>query len=287
MSARRGTLASLVVGVIHAAGLLAVALELGYSVGPSAYSPLGVAWRYGGLVVLGAVPVWIWARYGVVTPAFAVAVVTGYVLGMELTPPGPTFRDVAELERLPKPTGVIVVEHGLYIVRYVANAPVWCVGALGLGAVEIVVRADWAWFPPLAAPPSWLSEPTSRQAGVVAAAGGLLHAVAMGWFAFRLGVTISGGSDLLLYGFGVVGMWLLAAGALYALVRYRLVGPALCLVALLALDAGAEFTASVESPHALYFAAWVLPFGGLLLVAGVEYGLRRVVGRTLLPRRRE
>ena len=32
---------------------------------------------------------------------------------MELTPPEPTFRDVAERERLDELTGIIVVENGL------------------------------------------------------------------------------------------------------------------------------------------------------------------------------
>ena len=38
----------------------------------------------------------------------------------------------------------------------------------------------------------------------------------------------------------------------------------------------AEFTASVEDPHALYFGGWFFYLGILLIVAGIEYGLRRL-----------
>jgi len=51
MPSRRHLLSSLLVGTLHAGCLLLVALELGYSVGPSNYSVFGLSWRYGGLVV--------------------------------------------------------------------------------------------------------------------------------------------------------------------------------------------------------------------------------------------
>jgi hypothetical protein len=176
MPSRRSVPLALLVGLLHAAGLLLVALELGYSVGPSEYSVVGLGWRYGGLVVVAAVPVWLALRYRLVAPLVALAVTTGYVLGMELTPPGPTFRDVAELERLAEPTGVVVVEDGLYVVRYMINASVWTVGFLFVGLVEYALRTTWDRFPDVPTPISWLSIPASRRrAALVAAAGGLLH----------------------------------------------------------------------------------------------------------------
>ena len=114
MPSRRAVGFSLAIGVIHAAGVLLVALSLGYSIGPSQYSLGGLLWRYGGLVVVAAVPVWLAVRFHLVTPVLALVLTTAYVLGVALTPPGPTFRDVAELERLAEPTGIIVVENGLY-----------------------------------------------------------------------------------------------------------------------------------------------------------------------------
>ncbi|WP_248896226.1 hypothetical protein [Haloplanus halobius] len=276
MPSTRAVTISLLTGLLHATGLLVVALDLGYTVGPSAYSVPGMAWRYGGLVVVAAVPAWLAIRCRIVTPLLAMALTTGYVLGMELTPPGPTFRDVATLERLPEPTGITVVEDGLFIVRYMVNASVWTVGFLFLGVVEYAVRSTRDWLPAVPTPWSWLPIPASRRrAAAVATGGGVLHTVVMTWFAVRLGVTVSGGSAWLLYGASVVGMWLLAAVPLYLLVRHRLVAPATGLTAFVLRDVRAEFSASVDDPHALYFGGWFLFLGVLLVAAGVEYGLRR------------
>ncbi|MFC6989044.1 hypothetical protein ACFQJD_10610 [Haloplanus sp. GCM10025708] len=277
MPSSRAVVAGLVVGLVHAAGLLVVALDLGYSVGPAEYSLVGLGWRYGGLVAVAAVPVWIALRYRLVGPVVALVLTSGYVVGMELAPPGPTFRDVAELERLAEPTGIVVVENGLYIVRYMVNASVWTVGFLFLGLVEYVARTAWDVLPSVPEPAPWLSVPSSRRRAIaVATAGGLFHAAAMVWFAARLGVTVTDGIDWLLYLYGAVGMWVLAAGPLYLLIRHRLVAPAALLTLFVLLDARAEFTASVDGPHALYFGAWFLYLALLLVAAGVEYGLRRI-----------
>jgi hypothetical protein len=277
MPSRRSVPLALLVGLLHAAGLLLVALELGYSVGPSEYSVVGLGWRYGGLVVVAAVPVWLALRYRLVAPLVALTVTTGYVLGMELTPPGPTFRDVAELERLAEPTGIVVVENGLYVVRYMINASVWTVGFLFVGLVEYAVRTTWDRLPDVSTPISWLSIPASRRrAAIIAAAGGFLHAAVMVWFAARLGVTVSGGVEVLLYLVSSLGMWVLAAVPLYLLVRHRLLAPATLLALFVLVDVRAEFTTSVDDPHALYFGGWFVFLGVLLLAAGLEYGLRQV-----------
>jgi hypothetical protein len=279
MPSQRALLFTLFVGLLHAAGLLLVALELGYSVGPTAYSIVGLGWRYGGLVVVAAVPVWLALRYRLLTPLAALTATTGYVLGMELTPPGPTFRDVAELERLAEPTGIIVVENGLYIVRYMLNASVWTVGFLFVGLVEYAVRTTWDWLPDVPTPIPWLSIPASRRrATLLAATGGLVHAAAMVWFAARLGVTASGGVEALLYLVSSVGMWVLAAVPIYLLVRHRLVAPTTLLTVFVLSDVRAEFTASVDDPHALYFGGWFVFLGILLVAGGIEYGLRRLGG---------
>ena len=268
---------SLAVGVVHAAGLLLVALAFGYSIGPSQYSPGGLLWRYGGLVVVAAVPVWLAVRFRLLAPAIALFVTAGYVLGMELTPPGPTFHDIAELERLAEPTGITVVEDGLYIVRYMTNASVWTVGFLFLGAIEYAIRNAWARLPSVPESVPWLSIPASRRRAIaIAAAGGLLHAAVMVWYAIRLGVTLSGGFERSLYLFGAVGMLVLAAVPLYLLARHRLIAPATLLTCFVLLDARAALTASVEDPHALYFGGWFFYLGILLIAAGIERGLRRL-----------
>ncbi|WP_227133804.1 hypothetical protein [Halorubellus salinus] len=256
--------------------MLAVALQLGYSVGPSEYSLLGLSWRYGGLVFVAALPAWVALRYRILTPLLALVLTSGYVLGMELTPPGPTFRDVAELERLDEPTGIIVVENGLYIVRYMLNASVWTVGFLFLGLVEYTARWAWGWLPTTPSDRTRIPVPASRRTAVmVATAAGVLHAIVMVWFAARLGVTASGGVEWLLYTVSALGMWVLAAVPMYLLVRHQFVAPAALLSVFVLNDVRAEFTASVDDPHAFYFGAWFVFLGILLAVAVVEYALRR------------
>jgi hypothetical protein len=71
-------------------------------------------------------------------------------------------------------------------------------------------------------------------------------------------------------------MWILAAVPLYLLVRHLVVAPATVLTAFILLNVQAEFTASPDDPHALYFGAWFLYPGSLLIVAGIEIGLRRL-----------
>lgn len=277
MPSRRAVSFSLSIGFVHAAGLLVVAVGLGYTIGPSEYSLVGLLWRYGGLVVVAAVPVWLALRIRLITPVIALVLTTVYVLGMELSPPGPTFRDVAELEGLAEPTGIMVVENGLYIVRYMINASVWTVSFLFLGLVEYVIRNTWTHLPSVPKSVPWLLIPAPRRrATAIAAAGGVLHAAVMVWYAARLGVTLSGGFEWLLYLFGTVGMWLLAAIPLYLLIRHRLITPATLLTLFILIDVQAEFTASVEDPHALYFGGWFLYLGIILIVAGIEYGLRRL-----------
>lgn len=277
MPSRRAVGFSLVSGVVHAVGLLFVALALGYSIGPSEYSLGGLLWRYGGLVVVAAVPVWLAVRFRLLTPAIVLIVTTAYVLGMELTPPGPTFRDVAELEGLAEPTGITVVENGLYIVRYMTNASVWTVGFIFLGLVEYTARRTWTRLPSVPVSVPRLSIPSPRRRAIaIAAIGGMLHAAVMVWYAVRLGVTLSGSFGWLIYPFGAVGMWALATLPLYLLVRHRLIAPATLLTMFILIDVQAAFTASVEDPHALYFGGWFLYLGLLLIVAGIEYSRRRL-----------
>lgn len=283
MPLKRTGLLDLVLGLLHAAFLIFVAIDLGYSIGPAEYSLIGLLWRYGGLVLVAAVPVWLAARHRIGLPLIALLLTTGYILGMELTPPGPTFRDVAELERLNEPTGIMVVENGLYIVRYMVNASVWTVGYLFLGTIEYTVRTTRTWLPDPRNEIPWLTSPMPRQRAVLfAAGGGLLHAFVMVWYAFRLGVTITSSLTWVLYAFGAIGMWLLAAVPLYLLGRQQLYLPATLLTGIVFLNVFAAFTTSVEDPHVLYFGAWFVYLGVLLIAAAIEYGGRQLdIGASL------
>lgn len=274
MPSLRSALLGLLVGVVHAALLLAVAADLGYGVEPSAYTLVGALWRYSGLVVVAALPVWLAVQYRLVTPLVALVLTTGYVLGVEITPPGPTFRDLAEVERLAESTGITVVENGLYIVRYMIHASVWALGFLLIGLVEYTVRSRWKRLPAPRLIPALALPAQRRQAIRTAAGGGLLHGAVMVWFAHRLGVTLAGGPDSLLYLFGVVGMVVLAAVPLYLLARRQLIAPTTLLALFVLFDARATLDAGVEDPHALYFGGWFFFLGVILAAAGIEYSLR-------------
>lgn len=279
MPSLRAAAASAGLGVVHAAVLLAAAVALGYPIGPSQYPLVGLLWRYGGLVVVAALPAWLWLRHRLVLPSVALVLTSGYVLGMELSPPGPTFRDAAELERLSEPTGILVVEDGLYVVRYMTNASVWTVGFLLVGAVEHVVRTRWTRLPAVQDPVAWLATPgRRRRAAAVAAGVGALHAAVMLWFSLRLGLSASAEQGWALYAASTAGMWLLGAVPTYLLVRHAMVGPAALFALLVLNDVRAEFTATVDDPHALYFGAWFLFLVPLLVVAGGEAGIRWLLG---------
>lgn len=64
----RSVLLSLAAGLLHAASLLLVALRLGYAIDPPEYSIAGMSWRYGGLVLVATLPVWLLGRYRIITP---------------------------------------------------------------------------------------------------------------------------------------------------------------------------------------------------------------------------
>jgi hypothetical protein len=274
MPSVRSALLGLLVGVVHAGLLLGVAADLGYGVEPSAYTLLGALWRYSGLVLVAALPVWLAVQYRLVTPLVALVLTTGYVLGIEIPPPGPTFRDLAELEGLAESTGITVVENGLYIVRYMVHASVWALGFLLTGLVEYTVRSSRKRLPAPRLIPALPLPAPRRQAIRTAAAGGLLHGAVMIWLAHQLGVTLSGASDSVLFLFGAVGMVLLAAVPLYLLARRQLIAPVTLLTLFVIFDARATLTASVEDPHALYFGGWFFFFGVILAAAGIEHGLR-------------
>jgi len=275
MSSTRRVLLSLGLGVLYALGLFVLASRLGYAVGPSEHSLIEFGWHYGGLVAAAAFPIWSALRYRLLTPLVALIAVTGYVVGMELLAPGPTFHDIAELEGLAEPTGIIVVENGLYVVRYASYASVWLVGFAGLAVLEGTARTTWTRLP---SPPE---QPLRLVGGrqhtrLIAVASGLVYVVVMTWFAVRLNVVLAGGRTLLLYAFGGVGMWALGSLPLYFLGRYRLFAPLALATLFTFADVAAEFTASVESPHALYFGGWFLPLGLIFLAGGLEAVIRRV-----------
>lgn len=270
----RHALVALLVGVGHAAVVLGVALEYGYDVGPAAYSVGGVLWRYGGLVALGAVPAWLALDARLVTPALLVGALAGLALYAELTPPPPVFRDVAELEpSVDGPTGITVVENGLYLVKYLRAWYVWTASAALVGFWESVVRNRFRWLRPPAR--AWDPPSTTRSALLVAAAAGLVHAAASLGFGSVQGLNASLAMWVWM---GVGGVLLLALPAVL-LVRHDIATPMAVATLSLVNSVHSQQYAGPGDPHALYLGAWFVFLGVALVPGGVEYGIRRFRSR--------
>ncbi|WP_284010000.1 hypothetical protein [Haloarcula pelagica] len=262
-------LVALLVGLIHAVAVIGVQLRYGYDVGPAA-SPLHVTlWRYGGLVVLGAVQVWLALRYRLVTPLALVAVLAAVAFHAELTPPDPVFRDVAELEpSVEGPTGITVVENGLHLAKYAGPWYVWTVAAGLVGLWEAVVRRRRGWVPDSGVPSATLAT-NPRLVAVVA---GLAHALASVAYAWGWGMsgTPVGAGWALVGGVAVVGV------PVSLLLTADVVWPTLVATLLFVNSVHAQQYAGPGDPHALYAGGWFVFLAVALLPGAFEYGLRRV-----------
>lgn len=262
-------------GLVHAGLVLGVALRFGYDVGPAAYPPHILVWQYGGLVVLGAVPIWLALEDRLFLPIVLITVLAGAAFYAELTPPGPTFRDVAELEpSVDGPTGITVVENGLHLVKYAGPWYVWTIGAGLLGAAEHAVRARSQWLP---APGLELPRTGSAvQAGLLGLAIGVVHAGASVGYARRWGI----GTDSLTVSWMLVGGTLMVGVPVYLLVRHGLVVPTAIAAILFVNSVHSQQYAGPGDPHGLYAGAWFVFFGLALLSGLIELGVYAVDDRT-------
>lgn len=266
-SSRAVLFAALLVGVAHAAAVYWVAWSLGYPVGLDHYGLAGVLWRYGGLVVTGALPAYLLARYRVVVPALVLVGVAGFVCFAELTPPGPVFENYH---------GHLVVEDGLYAVTYSRAWYAWASAALFAGVAEYGARSYLAPLPDPPVPVGGRRLPLARRPALAAAGGfGLVHAAAMVPYAFAVDV-----SNLtpLVVAWIALGAAVLAGTVGYVLVRHRLQAPFALFAVDLLLVLRADFRAAPDGPLPIYVVGW-FAFLGIFLAAGVvEYGLR-IAGR--------
>jgi uncharacterized membrane protein len=251
---------AVVAGVLHAALVVDTALQYGYDVGPSAYPPHMLGWRYGGLVVLGALPVWLALRYRLVVPLALVVLLGGTAFYAEVTPPHATFSQVGDFT---------VVEDGLHLVKYAAAWYVWTVGALLVACWEVVVRDTLSVLPTSRSVPMLAVPLEHRRALRVAAGLGCLHALATLGFAWNLGL----GDDPLAAVWVLVGGVLLVGTPVYLLVRERLLAPTAFVTLLFVQAVRAQQAPTPADPHALYAMGWFVYLGVVLVVAGAEYGL--------------
>lgn len=262
---------AIVAGLVHAALILGIAIRYGYDVGPSAYTTEQLLWRYGGLVALGALPAWLALEDRLVAPLAILLLVGGFALVAEVTPPAPTFRDVSEIEpAIDEPTGQVVVDDGLHLVKYTTTWYVWTVGIALAGLWEHVLRARTEWLPSPRRSRWVPSDPLA--AGGIALAAGLAHAVASlgyaaGWGMLDTSVSI---------GWIVAGAVALIAVPAYLLVRHDLFAPIAVGIALFLNSVHSQEYAGPSDPHGLYVGLWFVFLGLSLAAGGLELGVRRI-----------
>ncbi|TYT62940.1 hypothetical protein [Natrialba swarupiae] len=260
------------VGIAHAALVVGVAIRLGYGVGPTLAAPLESAVRYGGLIALGAVPIWLALEDRLVVPVLVVGLLAGLALYWELTPPAPTFQDVAEIEpAIDEPTGHTVVSDGLYLTRYVSAWYAWLVGTAVVGFWEHVVRTRSTWLPD----PAWdVPVPTDRRtAGVLAVSVGIVHAFASVRFATGWGMTDSAATIT----WAAIGGVVVLAVPVYLLVRHELSLPTAVTIGLFVNSVHSQqHVSGPGDPYVLYVGMWVVVLGIALFVGALEYGVGRL-----------
>lgn len=282
-------------GIVHAVVVVGVALRYGYDVGPGAYAPATAVWLYGGLVLLGALVVWLALEHRLVLPLALVAALVGFALYAELTPPGPTFRDVAELEpSVDGPTGITVVEDGLYLVKYTSGWVAWSAAAALAGLWEFVVRRRQDWLPAPRTgsfvpagrrrlPARWRSPPERDSAGApgpttrstvpiavavaAAIAAGVVHAVGSVGFAAWSG--FDAGTAVWLW--ATAGAVLLLAVPVFLHLLYDLATPTAAAILLFVNSVHRQlYAAGPGDPHGLYLGAWFLFLAIALLPGAIE-----------------
>lgn len=129
-----------IVGVVHAAVLVTVAVHLGYPFGPGKLTPTALAWHYGGLVVAAALPAYLALRYRLLAPAVLATATAAWVVHAELSPPGPTFLPLE---------GFLVVKDGLYVGGYATRWFAPTAAFLHAGAAEWAARRSYGGTTPV------------------------------------------------------------------------------------------------------------------------------------------
>ncbi len=263
-------------GIAHASLILGVVLHYGYEVGSTAYEPHIAVWRYGGLIVLGAVPVWLALTDRLIAPLVVLVALAGYAVGAELTPPGPTFHDIADLEPgIQGHTGSTVVENGLYLVKYMSAWYIWTIALILTAGWEHHLRSQTRWLPP---PQLEVDRPTTRQSAFgIAVAAGCLHALGSIGYAWGLGLF----DTPLFLAWAAIGGILLVAIPTYLLIQYHLVWPLAIAILLFLNSIHSHQYAGPGDPHALYVAGWIAFLAIPLLAAGIEYTTTKLYHKRL------
>ncbi len=210
--------------------------------------------------LVGAVVVGASAHTRLLTPAVGLAALLVGVIALETTTPTPTWERLGD---------AIVVDGPTHASSYATAWPLWLALGCYLGTLEYALRDRYALAADRLANLPTLATDRRRLVGQLGTVAGFLG------LATGLLVVDSGGGLVVAV---VVAILTAATGlvALVALVRWRLVGPAVCVVGVLPSILLVEVFRTTESPvHFLLLGPFVLV---LVLVAGLERAVRLRAG---------
>jgi len=282
-SSRRGAAAvALAAGVVHAAGVAWVVATLAYPIDTLGTVYGGTPGAVAGLVLLAGLPAYLLVRHRLVVPAAGGLTWLGWILWRAVATPRPEFSTRA---------GYTIVEGTRYVDPYVNGWYVWLGVLLLVGLVEAVVRTDRSWLPSPAAGEDlawWIRREWStalRAGGVVAAA----HVATILGLAAESGYFAPNGFlpspwylGLATLAWILLGLTLLGAIPAAALVRYRVVAPAVGLAYLVARGGWRQQLALPHDPLPIYLVGWFFFLALLLALGGLEL-FCRVVGDRFGP----
>lgn len=255
--------AAVLAGVVQAVLVAWVLSRLGYPVGMTAETPLALVWGYGGLVILGAVPVWASLRYRMVTPAALLVLFAVVAFALELTPPAPSFQRIGE---------TLIVTDGLYLIKYRGAWVNWLLAAMLGGLVEYGVRTAVASLPDPSVDLVDGGLPVDRGTAIeVGLAVGIVHSTVV------IGAALGSGFDAHPATAPVIiaGTVLLAGIPTTLLLGERLLAPLAAFVPILVGVTVRQSGAPASEGLAVPLVGWYALLAGLLVLAGIECGLRQ------------
>lgn len=273
---RRAAAVALGVGAAHAVGVAAVVRWLDYPIDALASAPGGTVGALVGLTLLLALPTFLAVRLRLVTPLLAAALEAAWAVLRELATAGPEFSELG---------GYTIVIGPRYVDAYVEGWYVWLLAFLLVGTVEYVLRVDLERLPSPRVDDrlEWLLR-RDREAGLrVAAVLGVGHAAVFLLLAAASGYFVPGGFlpapwyvGLGVLAWSVVGLLAIGGVAGFGLGRWGLVAPTVALAWLVRETGWIQQLPLPDDALPVYFLGWFFFAGGLVLVGGVEYGVRQV-----------
>ncbi|WP_158055741.1 hypothetical protein [Halorussus halophilus] len=262
---------ALLVGVLHAAALFSVDSHLGYPVETFGTTALASGSFLAGLVLLGALPVFVSLRHRLVAPTLLFVLGAVAPVYAQLTGAQPEFDYLG---------GFLTVAGEVHVYHYVRSWYAWLLVYLLAGVGEYGIRNAVRWLPP-ARQFDAISVPTDRRtARILGLLVGLAHAIVLVWFSTRWHYFSDPGDLYTLLPWTFVGLVVLAGVPTLLLFEKRLAAPFLAFLWLLDRAVRTQIRPMPDDSLIFYFVLWFVFLGVALLAGGGEYAVR-IAGRRL------